>query len=201
MTYYNNNVPFSTNNPSVDQPEILRNTQGISSLIAVDHVPFNTTNSGQHVQVTYNNVFSQTPTPTPPLPTDPIAIGYTANDSFGHPAELLATSQGRFMINCIRAFGTLTIPTVNTPVVSVGNQYNVMGAAFTVGPSILTVTLVANCINSSSNNSNTVVFASSSNLIGTNPLSYVLNVAGNIITFSFPDGLNGSKFNFAILQA
>lgn len=60
---YNAGVPNPDNDPSVDQPDMLINTQSIASLIATDHVGFNTPNGGTHDQVTFssNNV--------PTLPT------------------------------------------------------------------------------------------------------------------------------------
>lgn len=45
---YVNNIPFATNSPSVDQPNMLINTNAIDQLIAVDHVSFNTANGGYH---------------------------------------------------------------------------------------------------------------------------------------------------------
>lgn len=48
---YNNDVPAGPNNPSVDQPQMLLNTQAINSIIAVDHAGFNTAStdpSGYH---------------------------------------------------------------------------------------------------------------------------------------------------------
>jgi len=37
---YIQNIPFATNNPSVDQPNMLTNTNSINSIIAVDHITF-----------------------------------------------------------------------------------------------------------------------------------------------------------------
>lgn len=56
---YNNGVPATNNDPSVDQPNMLINTQSINSIIATDHVGFNSTGpaggiGGQHLQVTFN---------------------------------------------------------------------------------------------------------------------------------------------------
>ena len=52
---YNNNVPLSTNNPSVDQPNLLTNTQANSLIWGIDHYTFNEDHSGQHLQVTMYN--------------------------------------------------------------------------------------------------------------------------------------------------
>ena len=51
---YNTGVPAANNNPSVDQPEMLINTASINSLLAIDHVAFNTAGGGRHNQVTFN---------------------------------------------------------------------------------------------------------------------------------------------------
>ncbi len=48
---YNNNVPAGPNNPSVDQPQMLLNTQAINAIMAIDHAGFNTAGtdpSGYH---------------------------------------------------------------------------------------------------------------------------------------------------------
>ncbi len=48
---YNNNVPAGPNNPSVDQPQMLLNTQAIKAIMEVDHAGFNTAGtdpSGYH---------------------------------------------------------------------------------------------------------------------------------------------------------
>lgn len=61
MFTYNTQIPFSTNNPSVDQPQMLINTVAINGIWSVDHVGFNSTgiggsgsSGGQHTQVTFN---------------------------------------------------------------------------------------------------------------------------------------------------
>lgn len=51
---YTNNIPFASNNPSTDQPDMLINTNSIDTLINVDHVSFNLNNGGTHRQVTVN---------------------------------------------------------------------------------------------------------------------------------------------------
>jgi hypothetical protein len=84
---YNLNIPFSTHNPSVDQPNMLTNTNSIATYVAVDHVPFNTTGSGQHNQVTFNNIGAQS------VPSDPTSILYTVNDAFSHPQLAFINSQ------------------------------------------------------------------------------------------------------------
>jgi len=45
---YSDDIPFATNNPSVDQPKMQTNTNSIDSLINIDHVSFNDNLGGYH---------------------------------------------------------------------------------------------------------------------------------------------------------
>jgi hypothetical protein len=73
---YNNLVPATNNDPSVDQPQMLINTQSINSIIAVDHIGFNAGNGGYHTVIhqktqvsdpapiaSFNQVYSKNYTP------------------------------------------------------------------------------------------------------------------------------------------
>jgi hypothetical protein len=51
---YTDNIPFPTNSPSADQPNMLINTNSIDSLLAVDHVSFNLANGGYHNDIHFN---------------------------------------------------------------------------------------------------------------------------------------------------
>ncbi len=53
---YNNNIPAANNNPSVDQPNMLTNTNSIDSIINVDHYSFETNFDGTHKQVQLKEV-------------------------------------------------------------------------------------------------------------------------------------------------
>lgn len=64
---YNTGVPAANNNPSVDQPDMQTNTASINSLLAIDHVPFNTAGGGRHNQVTFNANNPATLPATPPV--------------------------------------------------------------------------------------------------------------------------------------
>lgn len=79
LIQYNLGIPASGNNPSTDQPNMLINNDNIAQYVAVDHVGFDADYSGQHKQVTFNNVTA------PSTPADPISILYTKNDAFSHP--------------------------------------------------------------------------------------------------------------------
>ena len=50
---YNNAIPASNNNPSVDQPGMLINAQSIDGIIATEHISFNANNGGTHKQITF----------------------------------------------------------------------------------------------------------------------------------------------------
>lgn len=60
---YTRDIPFSTHNPSNDQPNMLINNNSIDDLIAVDHVTFNSADSGKHNTLTFVNSAT-----TPALP-------------------------------------------------------------------------------------------------------------------------------------
>src|SRR6266404_5354830 len=51
---YTDNIPFATNSPSADQPNMLVNTNSIDNLIGVDHVGFNTAKGGYHSDIHFN---------------------------------------------------------------------------------------------------------------------------------------------------
>lgn len=81
---YNLGIPASGNNPSTDQPNMLTNNDNIPTLIAVDHVNFNTSGSGQHNQVTFH---ANNP---PAVPTVPPVLFTNTSDGNGNalPAGL-----------------------------------------------------------------------------------------------------------------
>jgi hypothetical protein len=69
MFTYNGNIPFATNNPSVDQPDMETNTNSIASLIQVDHQGFNLNQGGFHTVVhCIDNIVDPAPVP----PSSPI---------------------------------------------------------------------------------------------------------------------------------
>lgn len=53
---YVNNIPFATNKPSVDQPDMKLNTESTFNILAVDHFGFNANNGGTHQQAQLLNV-------------------------------------------------------------------------------------------------------------------------------------------------
>lgn len=52
---YNRDIPNAPNDPSVDQPNMKINNNSIEDWSAVDHVGYNTSGGGRHLQVTFNS--------------------------------------------------------------------------------------------------------------------------------------------------
>ena len=90
---YNSSVPVPTNDPSVDQPDMTINTQSVATIIAVDHVGFNSSGSapngvgGTHLQVTFNGKN------TPGAQVDPQSVLYTASGAASSVAQLKYVNQ------------------------------------------------------------------------------------------------------------
>lgn len=69
MTFpYNNGIPATNNDPSVDQPDMLINTQSINGILATDHISFNAQNGGQHKAIHFNQDASYVPVVFPVNP-------------------------------------------------------------------------------------------------------------------------------------
>ena len=66
---YNPSIPNPPNDPADDVFVMQTNAAAIAQYVAVDHVAFNTAVSGQHKQVTFNNVLSMDPDQTAPVST------------------------------------------------------------------------------------------------------------------------------------
>ena len=95
MFTYNAGVPFATNNPSNDQPQMLINTVSINGIWNVDHVGFNSTgivgnpnaSGGQHLQITFNGKH-----PPSATITDPLSILYSNNITGSGPFNTASAS-------------------------------------------------------------------------------------------------------------
>lgn len=179
---YDTGVPFATNNPSVDQPNMLINTQSINGILAVDHVTFNENNGGTHEQVTF--IGENPPTATP---SDPTSIGYTNVGIAAptHPQLYWQNSQGIFPLSAIRAFGSFT-PAGTTP--SLSNSFNILSSSFVSGTTY-TFTLNANTVNG-----NNIVVLLTSSVDG--PLNYSFSNP----TLTISGAGVGSVVNFLIIQ-
>lgn len=72
MTLYqfNENVPASNDNPSVDQGPMLINNQSTLGILSQDHVTFNLNNGGQHTAITFNQDASYVPGSFPVIPPE-----------------------------------------------------------------------------------------------------------------------------------
>jgi hypothetical protein len=194
MFTYNTAVPFATNNPSVDQPQMLINTVSGSGIWDVDHVGFNSTgvignpaaSGGQHLQVTFNGNH------TPAAQTDPLSVLYTTPGSASAISDMYFRNQnGTFPVNPIRAIGVYPGASVNGPVAAL-NQFNVATVTRTaVGH--YTVVLVSNVVTGT--NFGVLVSAN------TNISSYSITGVGTF-SFSFQNNLltDPSNFTFQVLQ-
>lgn len=98
---YNLGIPAASNNPSVDQPNMLTNNNNIATYVTVDHVGFNTSGSGWHNQVTFAGPQS------PSTPSNPLSILYTKNDGNGNPQLNFINTQN--IINTSAANGSVIL--------------------------------------------------------------------------------------------
>ena len=105
MTDFNyiNPLPVSSNNPSVDQPNMTINNASVLGIAAVDHVGFNASNGGTHLQVTLSSEN------TPGAQTDPQSVLYSAAGTASTVADLRFVNQNAtFQTMPIRAWGLFT---------------------------------------------------------------------------------------------
>ncbi len=192
---YTTGIPNPTNSPQQDVPNMQINTNTISDWVAVDHVGFGNSTSGQHTKLTFPNVLA-----IPPAPTGDKSIIYT---SAGYPTPapppldtapqaMITNSAGNFLLSCVKAFGVFTATTVVGDITP-GNQFNVDSIACTV-PGTITITLVTGAINASSNTNNTVVLLSSTKR-DTHPNFSVNGLVITLQGMSLP-----ANFSFAVLQ-
>lgn len=181
---YNDTIPAANNNPSADQPLMLQNFQSIEGLIGTDHVTFSTNNGGQHLQVNYTNISTQS------APTDPQSVSYTANDSASHPNNYFKNSQGTFQLSCVKAFGVFGT-TLTTGGISLLNSLNVASASYSA--SVYSITLASNVV--SGNNIVVLITTSSRNL----EITY--SFSNPILNISISGNALGNFVNFTILQA
>jgi hypothetical protein len=135
---YNSVVPASNNDPSTDQPDMLTNAQSISSIIAQDHVGFNTDGSGWHNQVTFaSNNIPASPTSPPVLFTNNVAglaqLFFYSGNATQSSSQYIATSNGSTFLlgGIILKWGQVTVTgqqTVNFAAAGGGNPGLNVGA-------------------------------------------------------------------------
>lgn len=202
---FNENIPAANNNPSADQPIMQTNNASTKSILAVDHLTFDSAGSGgagasagQHQQITYND------THPPGAPVDPISIAYTDDSqtmavvtSGVTPVaqNFFRNQNGIYPLSAIKAFGVFT--TTNNPgpfpvAVTVDNGINVTtinktaSSTYVIDLTAGAVTgLVVGIIVTSSNGTEAPAWA----------------YAANQITLTnFSIGSNGRKITFIVLQ-
>ena len=168
---YNRNIPNPPNNPSQDVPLMKVNTNAIDTILAIDHVSFNSQDGGTHKQVTFSSEN------TPPNFTDPQSALYTGTGSASSNAELYYKNQdATFLISCVKAFGNFN--QVNTaPVVAVtlNNGYNVVSVSKS-GNNQYKVTFTTNAIKGTT----PTVICLMDNVVSGSP-----TVASNLITYNY----------------
>jgi len=137
---YNTGVPAGNNDPSVDQPDMLTNTQNSALIWEEDHVGFNANNGGKHAHVTFPNIA------VPPAQVNPASFLSTQAGvaSVATPELYFVNSLCTMLLSGIKAFaqfdntGTAIGPTFNC---SVGKT----------GTGNFTVTMPVNTVVSNSN--------------------------------------------------
>lgn len=189
---YNNAVPAAPNNPSNDQPDMLTNAQSIASIWSVDHIGFNASNGGTHLQTTF---ISKN---TPAAQTDPSSTLFTASGTASTVAQLKYRNQnGTFQISPIAAWAFCD----STGAIQGGQSVNVVSVVHN-STGNYTVTLTSNAVTGS----NFAVFLSSGlSTGGTNNIisNYTITGAG---TFTIEFVNTGAffkdpvSFSFQVLQ-
>jgi hypothetical protein len=193
MTFtYNNAVPAANDNPSVDQPDMLINVQSTESLIAVDHISFNTANGGTHKQVTFNNVAA------PGAQTDPQSILYTKAGTASTKAEMFFRNEnGVFQVSPIKAWGF-----ADSGGNIIGFQSLNVASITPAGTGRYNVVLTANAVNSNQFAIKVSSFITSS-ANGTQSGYNITGVGTFQLVFLRLDGtafLNPTNFSFEVLQ-
>lgn len=100
---YNLNIPFQNNPPSVDQPNMLTNTNSIANWVTVDHFGFQDSQGGWHSNI------HQPPQGTPANEAginQTFVRNYTPNTSGGSPDTQLFTKTGTGIVSQLTGFLT-----------------------------------------------------------------------------------------------
>lgn len=190
MVTYNLNIPNPPDNPSLDVPLMKTNTNAVDTILAVDHVSFNTANGGTHKQVTFISENA------PGLPVDPSSTLYTGAGTASTNADLFfRNASGIFRPNMIKAAGVFTtsgnLAAVNLPI-ALDMGLNVSSITYTAGSSgTYTINLTAGAVNG------LTVIVLLNGGIGANP---GWTFAANTLTIVNGGLTAGRKISFAILQ-
>lgn len=184
---FNTGVPNEDNNPSVDQPDMLINTNSENSIWTIDHISYNSNNGGNHLQTGFPDFR------VPVLPSDGGAnhpsVAYPAAGvaDVNNPQYYFKNAVSNFLLSGMRAFalcasggGTIGGQLINV----VSNTRNSLGN--------YTITLTANTT------------ASSNYLVFIQPLSSATSIISSVVItsatvftvkFIFSNGLTPA-FNF-----
>jgi hypothetical protein len=188
MTFtYNNSVPASANNPSVDQPNMLINTQSVNSILGVDHVSFNAVDGGTHQQVTFSSEN------TPVAQTDPSSVLYTTPGIASAIADIQFVNQNAtFPINFIRAWASCTTIGISAP-----QSFNVTSVT-PAGAGTYNVVLPANVVTGTNYG---VIGSAANNATSGVWFTYTITSATTFTIYMFSQGLvPPSSFNFMVIQ-
>ena len=178
---FNNGIPFSSNNPSNDQPIMLANNVSNQSIWEQDHLGFNVNNSGTHQKVTFYQVAA------------PIVPGVDQSQIFpaygtAAPAVVDAkfvNQNATYILNCVRAFGSFNfLSSEPDGPIAILNSMNVVSV--TKAGLVYTIAITPNAFTGT----NAVLLSRSAVVISAaNTLQFttVLSTSGNV--------------SFAILQA
>jgi len=192
MTFtYNNAIPAANNNPSVDQPDMLINGQSIESLIAVDHISFNTANGGTHKQVSFNNIAA------PGAQTNPASILYTVAGTASTNSDMRFRNQnGIFPVNLIRAFALVDGPAGG---VVASQSINIVSATRNSAGNY-TIVMDPNTVGST----NYFVVGSATRGLGNIALTFNYSIVNattfNVFTQFNAAGLDPTTFGFVVIQ-
>ena len=187
MTFtFDNTIPASSHNPSNDQPLMLSNNVSTAAIIAVDHVGFNSSSGGTHLQTTYSSKN------TPAAQTDPQSVQYTASGVASSVANLAYVNQNGTFTQCVRAWGAFTSGAINN------SQSMNVASIVTNGTGDYTVTLTTNAVASA----NFAVVMGSAQYSNVQNFGYSITGTG-IIRFRFLSNLsavNPGAWSFIALQ-
>lgn len=186
---YNGGVPAANNDPGVDQPDMLINTQSIRDIWTEDHIGFNANDSGTHLQTTFVDFSSPavpTSTASVAFPAAGVADATVAQYYFQNADTTLLTSS-------IKAFATFTATTVAGAVV-LPNSYNVTSVVSSLAGLQYTINLSTGCTTGS-----TYLFFASLNDQNT----YTYSITGPVVTFNINAGSvsTPARICFVVIQA
>jgi hypothetical protein len=160
------------------------NTNATDDLLSVDHVSFNDSPGGTHLQVTVSSKNA------PGAQTDPQSVIYTGNGTASTVAEIFYRNQnGILPISALKAFGSFTVTALGTTFI---NNFNCTLSTNASGQ-ISTITLTAGVTTSTT-------FIVIPFITGNQALSYAITGAS---TFTLTTGAAGvgQIMSFIVLQA